>query len=73
VIDVHVVDMFDDMDMELARELRRADNGGRDVVVQEEDVLAPYLREEEGEKGRRELEGDDEEAEEGEGEEEAEE
>jgi hypothetical protein len=44
VIDVHVVDVFDDMDKEMARELRRAANGGRDMVVQEEDVLAPYLR-----------------------------
>jgi hypothetical protein len=42
-----VVDVFDDVDKELAREIRRAENGGRDVVVQEEDVLAPYLREEE--------------------------
>jgi hypothetical protein len=54
VFDVHVVDVADDVDMELARELRRADNGGRDVVVQEEDVLAPSLREEEKQKGRRE-------------------
>jgi hypothetical protein len=40
-VDVNMVDVMDDVDRELARELRRADNGGRDVVVEEEDVLMP--------------------------------
>jgi hypothetical protein len=51
------LDVSDAVDRELARELRRVDNGGRErgkdqMEVMEDEVLVPYLREEEG--GRRE-------------------
>jgi hypothetical protein len=56
-VEINVMDVYDDVDRELARELKRAENGGRDVVVEEADVLAPYLREEEEQRGRRKSRG----------------
>jgi hypothetical protein len=40
-----MVDVMDDVDRELARELRRADNGGRDVGVEEETAMEGERRE----------------------------
>jgi hypothetical protein len=55
--DTLTLDILDAVDCELVKELRRADNGGRGMGEEqmewsEEEVLAPYLTEEEG--GRRE-------------------
>jgi hypothetical protein len=39
MMDVNMADVMDDVDRELAKELRRADNGGRDVGEEEEKAL----------------------------------